>query len=88
MSRFVLVALVLGLAAGFAACNPAARCITTADCAAGVCSGGFCTDLAAGGGAGGGTGNQGEYTDFDEGDGGAVPDAGDPEPDAGNNGRD
>lgn len=87
------VLMLAGLSALLAlSCNPAARCRTSGDCGAGVCSGGFCTDLSATGAAGGATstadgGNRLEATDLDEPDA-AVLDAGTPA-DAGqeNNGR-
>lgn len=60
----------LGAAVVLTACNPAARCKVSADCSgAGVCSGGFCTDLTTvsqGSGAG-------ETSDQDDPDAGLAP---------------
>lgn len=72
----------LGLALFVIGCNPATRCKATSDCTAGVCSGGFCTDLSSIS-----VGDGGERLDQDNPDAGSVPDAGALDLDAGDNGR-
>jgi hypothetical protein len=64
-------------------CNPAARCKSTSECGAGVCTGGFCSDL-----SGLARGDGGDAEDLDSNsDGGQVMDAGVVDYDAGTNGR-
>lgn len=76
---------ILVLAAGLIGCNPAARCKASVECGAGVCTGGFCSDLS---GISGGDGGPPDRSDSDAAnDAGQVPDAGVVDYDAGNNGR-
>lgn len=61
----VFVVAALAFVFAVAACNPAARCSSAADCSTGVCSGGFCTDVAAGTDGGTGRDDAGEVVDGD-----------------------
>jgi len=87
--------LLVAVVVGALACNPTARCKASADCGPGVCSGGFCTDVASElmtpDAGRGGASDGGEATrpiDADDPDAGVVTDAGsEPVADAGDNGR-
>jgi hypothetical protein len=74
---------ILFLAASLLGCNPAARCKSTSECGAGVCTGGFCSDVSTFTPSGDG----GEAEDLDSADAGQADDAGVVDYDAGTNGR-